>query len=1076
MIAPDYNHFSKEEIYRLVADFSLDWEEWRDPNGALIYVSPSCERLTGFSPAEFLTQPDLLERIIHPDDLPAFISHQESILQHGAQNCELDFRILGRDGSLRWISHICQAVLDAQGAWLGQRSSNRDVTQQKLNEHALQALINVPSELLLLLDLDGRIVVANRLLASFTRLPLEELPGRVLWELLPAHSAQFRKGVFDQVIQSGQQVRVEDQTSIPGTPNQLFDTTVYPILDTQGKIYRIAIISHDITEIKQTEAALRQANALLLTVIRQSPVGMVALDANGVVTLLEGVGKGRSGSVNVREAQGKHYSQVFENFSEVKELFSKALAGIETGNRLFTLPDGSTYDAYFAPIRDENGAIAGATGIATNVTAYHQTQAELRRARQQLEVILEGVGEEVLVVNARRELVYVNQTAAQLSGYASPEALLADRDYFTSFTVYDENDLLVSPLAYPAVRALRGEKVSPTVLRYEIKDGSASRWFLVSGSPVFDHNNQVELAVFLVQDIQEMKVAQDAVLKDRDELEMRVQERTAELAQINQELRRERDFSRSLIEIAQIGLLVLDMHGAIIQMNPYLERLFGYTLEEARGKNWLDMITLPKHRRNMKYALIRALRGFRTGPAILPLLTRTGRLVQIECYDQALRDAQGKPVGLLVIGQDVTMRLEIERQLHRNTDKAEALARIGSRINAQLELKAVLQTICEETARMLDYHAAMIMLYEPALDSLSIEASYGFPDEFVHGISSFPRALLEKNVSALGTSMIIDDLQTRELQFAKELLKRTGIRTVLAMVLFQEQELIGLLCVASLPEPKPPSDEDLELLRALAGQAELAISRAQMFEEISESRKRLQALARNLIEVRFEEKRHIARELHDEMGQLLTSLQMKLDMVQRSIPDYGAMHESMRPAILEIRTVITQVLQQVRDLSLDLRPPLLDDMGLVPALVTLFQRLRRDCGLEVSFSHNLTNRRYSPGIENSVFRIIQEELTNITRYAGVNEAAVRMWADDLCLGLQVVDEGAGFDLQTALSSGLSGGLSGIKERVSLYDGTLEIETQPGAGCRITAEFPLEQDLGTISVTGEIIDGSSNLVG
>jgi signal transduction histidine kinase len=132
-------------------------------------------------------------------------------------------------------------------------------------------------------------------------------------------------------------------------------------------------------------------------------------------------------------------------------------------------------------------------------------------------------------------------------------------------------------------------------------------------------------------------------------------------------------------------------------------------------------------------------------------------------------------------------------------------------------------------------------------------------------------------------------------------------------------------------------------------------------------------------------------------------------------------------------------------------------MGLLPALISYFQRFKRNYDIEVHFSHNLTGERYHPSIENSAFRIIQESLTNIARHAQVKDATVRLWCDEHCLGLQVVDDGAGFDLQAALASGLSGGLSGIKERVSLYHGQLEIETQPGAGCRITAEFPLDHN-------------------
>jgi PAS domain S-box-containing protein len=121
---------------RIVADFTYDWEYWRSPNGRFLYVSPSCERITGYAREEFIQDPDLYSRIIHPDDREHVIGHLRED-QHHTELCELEFRIVRRDGQKRWIGHACKLVVDANGQSLGRRAADRDITERKEAEEAL---------------------------------------------------------------------------------------------------------------------------------------------------------------------------------------------------------------------------------------------------------------------------------------------------------------------------------------------------------------------------------------------------------------------------------------------------------------------------------------------------------------------------------------------------------------------------------------------------------------------------------------------------------------------------------------------------------------------------------------------------------------------------------------------------------------------------------------------------------------------------------------------------------------------------------------------------------------------------
>jgi signal transduction histidine kinase len=151
-------------------------------------------------------------------------------------------------------------------------------------------------------------------------------------------------------------------------------------------------------------------------------------------------------------------------------------------------------------------------------------------------------------------------------------------------------------------------------------------------------------------------------------------------------------------------------------------------------------------------------------------------------------------------------------------------------------------------------------------------------------------------------------------------------------------------------------------------------------------------------------------------------------------------------------------MQRVRNLSLDLRPAMLDDLGLVPTLLWHFDRYTAQTNVRVAFEHSGLVKRFAPDIETAVYRIVQEALTNVARHARTSQATVRLWVDDSQLYVQVEDEGVGFDteatLETMLTSGSSFGLEGIRERVLLLEGQLTVEAMPGQGTRLTAELPL----------------------
>lgn len=210
----------------------------------------------------------------------------------------------------------------------------------------------------------------------------------------------------------------------------------------------------------------------------------------------------------------------------------------------------------------------------------------------------------------------------------------------------------------------------------------------------------------------------------------------------------------------------------------------------------------------------------------------------------------------------------------------------------------------------------------------------------------------------------------------------------------------------------------------------------------------LESFSYRIIEVQEDERRRISYELHDEIGQALTAIQLMLARALKASPEH------ITPEHGKSETLIKDLIVQVRRLSLDLNPLKLEIRGLIPSLTEYFKRYKIWSGLSVKFEHSgLEKRKFTNVINNTVYRIIQESLTNVARYAGVNSANVTVRVNRQTLRVRIADKGKGFNPKT-LVVGRSGGISGMYERVLLLGGKLDIDSTPGKGTRLTAVIPL----------------------
>ena len=232
---------------------------------------------------------------------------------------------------------------------------------------------------------------------------------------------------------------------------------------------------------------------------------------------------------------------------------------------------------------------------------------------------------------------------------------------------------------------------------------------------------------------------------------------------------------------------------------------------------------------------------------------------------------------------------------------------------------------------------------------------------------------------------------------------------------------------------------------------DMAIYKHQTETKLRHSMEQLQTLSRRVLEVQESERRRIAIELHDELGQSLTAIKINLQSAE--------LFKDQNPAELNAENIriVEDAIQQIRRISLALRPSMLDDLGLVPAIRWLADQTATRTGFDVRFHFAPQPVRLLPEIETACFRIVQEALTNIAKYANANQVLIELSHHGEYLHLSVTDNGQGFDtaaMQEHATQGKSIGILGMQERAMLIGGKLTIDSAIGRGCQITLQCPL----------------------
>jgi PAS domain S-box-containing protein len=506
---------------------------------------------------------------------------------------------------------------------------------------------------------------------------------------------------------------------------------------------------------------------------------------------------------------------------------------------------------------------------------------------------------------------------------------------------------------------------------------------------------------------------------------------------------------RAMFEMASVGIGQADPRsGRMLLCNDKLCAITGYSREELLAKPVWEL-THPEDR-DADWALYqRAARG--ELPQYINekrYVRKDGSVVWVRVNCGFIRDEHGEAVLTAAVVEDITQRKLSEQKLQESYKRLEVLREIDRAILAAQSTSQIVAETLSRIRTLVPCERASVKLFDAASQEAVVLAVDGSGALKLVGGARLPLALLGdlEDLRQGKVRVVADMAEPGCARPITPLLLAEGVRSCVTAPLLAEDNLIGALSL-SAAHPRAFTTEQALIAGEAAASLAVAIQQGRLFEQLQSSRERLQALSRRLLEVQEAERRWVARELHDEIGQMLTALQFSLDRSPVAVADRC-------PAWLgEARGLVQELLARVREMSRDLRPTMLDELGLLPTLLWYCERYTPRTGVRVVLQQTRVERRFAPELETAVYRIVQEALTNVARHAGVIEAIVRLWADAETLHAQIEDEGDGFDPQ-AVEAGGSSGLAGMRERAVLLGGELTIDAAPRTGTRVTAALPL----------------------
>jgi PAS domain S-box-containing protein len=507
---------------------------------------------------------------------------------------------------------------------------------------------------------------------------------------------------------------------------------------------------------------------------------------------------------------------------------------------------------------------------------------------------------------------------------------------------------------------------------------------------------------------------------------------------------------QNIVESSLDGIVVVQ-EGKLVFVNASSAKIFGYdSPDEMRDMSFADTIA-PSNR----FLVLEGYEGKSIGEDVLRNfemkgLTKQGRVVDME-VNAKLVSWNGRP-AVQASFRDITERKTLEREQAMWLWEQETMSAIDRQLVSSVDLQAVLDAISYHAKALTRADWAGVMMVDLDADQVRWRAVIGnktpLPTEAIDLsktltdlVRSKEHVIMKETAEPLKVSVL--DLPPFQAE---------GVISAIRYPLFVEQEIKGQL-VVGYRRVHDFSSREIRLLYSLAEKSSIALANAHLYDSLLLRERELEMLSGARVKAQEDERRRIAREIHDSLGQMLTAIKFNVEILEDAA---NLQADEDRRRMKEIKSLLDNAMAEAREISYNLMPSVLVDFGLVPAIQFLGEQFSKRNHLDVRVHVSGVESRLDPSIEVGLYRIAQEALTNITKHAEAGIVNIQLLGDSKSIRLIVEDDGKGFvinRLEPRKDERHGMGLVSMRERAASFNGLFILDSHPGRGTEIIVEIP-----------------------
>jgi signal transduction histidine kinase len=389
-------------------------------------------------------------------------------------------------------------------------------------------------------------------------------------------------------------------------------------------------------------------------------------------------------------------------------------------------------------------------------------------------------------------------------------------------------------------------------------------------------------------------------------------------------------------------------------------------------------------------------------------------------------------------------------------DDLVALSRVAAAISGLIDLEAILRVGLDTALAILDSAIGGIMLLDEDTKTLSYRVYHGISDDYAQEMHLKLGEGVAGKVAESARSVMVEDISREPAAAHPGLISKEGLKAFVSVPLMSKDKVLGVMNVASRL-PRQFTEKDIHLLHATGDLLGLAIEQAKLYEELRRGRERYRQLARFAVMAQEDERKRLSRELHDETSQALSGLAFNLQAVIEMVEMADIQDNRIRETLKKAHELAIHVGNEIHRLIVNLRPTLLDSLGLIPALRQHAESVLVPMGINVSFQLDDLERTLPRDVETGLFRVAQGAIGNIQQHSGATSASISLTVSGNELVLCISDNGVGFEVSQVRgieTSGRGAGVFSMKERVKLMGGSCNIQSKAGKGTTATARIPI----------------------